>query len=497
MGQNRATTSPPAVEFSVLSFQCSDQRVPYCQDLGSYARGFVASPYDPDSYGNSFLQPNGKIGQTITSGFDTASGFVTGPGAGATIKGGATALGATPGENDFFNSITEALPFNFDDANDGSGADNTNYPLSSIQSMTPQQMGWLERVANYSPWNDVFSIESQETSLVIDIPFENRYLFIPWALGYAWVDGNGFLNRINPIQHPYYPWMRAARIAHIGVRYCGSKLFTQDWDAVGNTAGNSTATTGTARYKLARFTIGFANYPWNFIEDSELVGSAAGAEWCRNTYWQENPTAQMLAAEGGASTLGYPVSLPNTWNADHLYYPAATIGPPPQPGNNFRAAFGTVVPQIRYVLHWKWVPYDYLYSNRIPANLMASVMKLNLGTAFGCFPEGTLLFEPPKITKYVFPIRTAGLVSYLCDVELPFVYMDPPQGLTNASTSVGYGIRGHNLTPNRGDNLWYPSYRSVGTDPVTKMPIYGTDIYSTGLFSYTAWQNMFVQPAGA
>ena len=71
---------------------------------------------------------------------------------------------------------------------------------------------------------------------------------------------------------------------------------------------------------------------------------------------------------------------------------------------------------------------------------MASVMKLKHGTAFGCFPEGTLLFEPPKITKYVFPIRTAGLVSYLCDVEVPFVYMDPPQGLTNASTSVGYGI---------------------------------------------------------
>lgn len=363
----------------------------------------------------------------------------------------------------------------------GNDPSNIDYP----RAIPAAQLRWRERVANYSPWNDVFQMDTQETQLVVDVPFENRYLFVPWVIGYSWVEG-GRVHRINPIRHPYWTWMRAARISHIGVRYTGSKVYMSSGakakgavaDAGGILAGaisavtgmagqwNDTATFGSARYKLARFTINFTNYPWDFKEDSDI--STAADEWKRNTYWQETPTSQMLAAEGGAATLKF----------------CYTDAGGPTVGQTFRANLGTVVPQIRYTLNWMWVPYDYLFVGRIPTNVFAATSKLNSSTAFGSFPKGTLLFEPPVIEKFVYPVRTARYVSYMCNVRLPMIYMDPPRGVGSGD---GAAVRGHNLMPWRVNNLWYPATRPAADGSVS------TDTDTKGLFAYTDQTQMFVK----
>lgn len=327
---------------------------------------------------------------------------------------------------------------------------------------------WLERVQNYSPWNDVFSMEQQETSLVIDVPFENRYYFVPYCLGFSWVDG-ARLRRLNPIQHPYWSWMRAARVAHVGVKYTGSKVYT--------TAHGRGSQFGSARYKLARFTIAFANYPWDFYEDKEIATPAD--EWKRNVIWEQQPTAQMLAAEGGAATLKFAYTAPG--------------GPPA--GTSFRAQMGTAVGQIKYVLTWKWVPYDYAFFKRIPTNLYNAVMKLNATTAFGDFPAGTLLFDPPEITNYVYPVRTRDRVALMCDIKVPFTYMNPPRGITDSAFGGDPRIarqRGHNLAPYRNNNLWYPALRASGA------PTFDSDgNLQNGLFPFHDWSNMFTRPTAS
>lgn len=350
-----------------------------------------------------------------------------------------------------------------DSSNGGNDPDNIDYRL-------PFNLRWLERVQNYSPWNDVFSMEQQETQLVIDVPFENRYYFIPYCLGFAWVE-DGRLRRINPIQHPYWSWMRACRVAHIGVRYNASKQYV---NAIGRGS-----TFGVARYKLARFTITFANHPWDFLEDEDI--KSPGDEWMRNVYWEEEPTAQMLAAEGGSSTLKFAF---DTSGPGELYGP--------KNNTSFRAQFGTPVGQIRYILHWKHVPYDYVFYKRVPTNLHNAIMKLNATTAFGTHPAGTCLFDPPRIVKYVYPVRTKDQVAYMCDISIPYTYMNPTRGIDNVNFEGDpriANVRGHNLCPYRENGYWYPAIRSGKN---VEWDENGNLKY--GLFQYHEWRTMFTQP---
>lgn len=308
------------------------------------------------------------------------------------------------------------------DPNGSNRLENINYPVKSPPASV---LRWVERVGNYSPWNDVFSVQQQESALVVDVAFANRYLFLASVLGFSWVDGTR-LRRVNPKPHPYWTWMRAARLGHAGVRYSGFKTVTS--------AGVS------ARYTHARFTIGFANFPMTFLEDSEVA--TAADEYKRNVVWAEQPASQFLAAEGGAATLAYS-------------YPA-TMGVANDTA--FRAPFGTVLSQIRYVASWKWVPYDYVFKGRIPANIYAALNKVNDAAVLGesQFVKGTMLFDGVKITRYPAPLRFAGGPSVLCDIDLAHLYFDPDRGITGGA---GSEWRGHNLMPYRVDNKFYPAAR--------------------------------------
>jgi hypothetical protein len=354
------------------------------------------------------------------------------------------------------------------------GLSNLVIPGSQTQAFA----NWHERVGDYSPWDDVFSVTEQETSLVVDVPFAQRYLFMAYAVGFSYVDPGMNLRRVNPLAHPYYPWLRVARCSCKGVRFRGKGFVQRNPYAPGISAA-----LGSATYQIARFNLGFTNYPWRFLEDGAIAGPQY--EYLRNTWVEEDPTSQFLAAEGGAAQM---------WYADDY-----TSSGGPKGGTNtttassFRAPFGTIVSQIRYVLHWRWVPYNYAFYSMIPTNLYTAMNKLNQGWFLDNFYPGTCLFEPPKIKKYVAPLQFVGGPAYYCDIDVPFVYFNPPPGVTSPA-QPGYGIRGHNLVPFRGNNLWYPATRAQAASqnggPLVVPP--STAIAQYGLFPYTDESQIFM-----
>lgn len=318
------------------------------------------------------------------------------------------------------------------------------------------QANWLERIETYSPWNDVFRIEQQETELVVDVPWENRYLFLVYCVGYNYVDGNR-LRRVNPVQHPYWTWMRCSQVAYKGLSPNGTKTYL----GVG---------AGVANYKLARFSLGFAAYPWRFYEDSQ-INSSLGQEIFRNVYYEFQPTTQFLSAEGGAATLWKP------------YADDGTIAPSAQ---GFKASMGTPCSQILYKLHWKWVPFDYVFKDFVPTNIYNLMGSVNVNDFYaGSMPQGTVRFDQPEIKTYCSPIRAGQFPEILCDITFNLAYFNPTRKFIGTSETPvdpnqvqvsgnAPAIRGHNLVPRRQDNLWEPATRkpTPGVGPAPAPTLY-------------------------
>lgn len=362
----------------------------------------------------------------------------------------------------------------------------TPLDVNSLDTLAQQvgyiagQANWLERVENYSPWNDVFSCEQQETELVIDVPFENRYLFMIYAIGYnRVVDDN--LKRINPIAHPYWNWMRCSRIAYKGVRFIGHRA----------SLGNSIRT---ADYTLARFSLGFANYPWSFYEDSQ-INSSIGEEIYRNTYYEFQPTTQFLTAEGGANVLVKPY-------VSNAFAPGSLSAT----GTTFKAPFGTPCSQILYKLHWKWVPFDYIFKDFIPVNLYECMEKVNFDPFIvgDSMPQGTVRFGQPEIRTYCSPIRTTQFPEILCDITINLTYFNPLRkfiGPSETKTDPGQlqvsgtapAVRGHNLVPRREDGLWEPATRLRLSTLGIPLPPEEPTIYNQ-LFKYANLFSAFIKP---
>lgn len=344
---------------------------------------------------------------------------------------------------------------------------------ASLEALVGYKAGtkqWHERVENYSPWNDVFSMQQQEAELVVDVPFENRYLFLIYCLGYNYVGADNKLHRINPIVHPYWNWMRCARVAHKGIRFEGKRIFT-------NGGGNA----GVAQYKLARFSLGFANYPWRFYEDSQIDHPETGQEIYRNTYYEFAPTTQFLSAEGGANT---------------LFFPYDSAGNPTANGSSFRASMGTPVNQLRFKLHWKWVPYDFVFKGFVPINLINAMGYLNQASFLNDpnMVQGTLRIDAPEIVTFVSPIRTGSTPELLCDITLNLVYFNPtpffiaaeadrvsPSQVVPANAFAAV-VRGHNLVPDRYTGLWKPSTRKNAAGVVEQPSLYNQMLQYTDLY---------------
>lgn len=347
------------------------------------------------------------------------------------------------------------LPGSIADLTGLNAPSNISYP---VLRPPPGVEGWRERIENYSPWTDAFSVSEHGAQLVVDIPFENRYLFLGRMLGYSYMSDDR-IKRVNPLKHPYWTWLRAHRVALQGVRYDGGKAFSPF------------SPNGVAKYRLARFTVEFVNYPFPFMEDSEITDPAN--EYQRNVSWTEQPGSQILAAEGGRGLL--------------YYANPAGMGLAGTPA--FRAPFGQVVNSIRYELVWKWVPYDYLFVGRIPAGIYKCLNRVNITQFDGQFEAGTLLLDSVKITKYPAPLRVVAGPALLCDVTLSVLFFDPPRGIT---AGTGSTIRGHNLIPFRENHNWYPAVRVPSSFAGGPLP---APIGSNQLFDYMDFGRIFRKAA--
>lgn len=107
-------------------------------------------------------------------------------------------------------------------------------------------------------------------------------------------------------------------------------------------------------------------------------------------------------------------------------------------------------------------------------NIINGIGKVN-NTSFLGFDPGTLLFDSWKPVSRTYPVEPILLglqqwqVPRAWDVQLRFIYFNPPSGMKAAGTISGvpavwpaHAQQGHNLVPHPTNGLWYLAYLCKG-----------------------------------
>ena len=184
------------------------------------------------------------------------------------------------------------------------------------------------------------------------------------------------LNRVLPLNHPFFAWMWATRIQQVqpigpaGMETAGADPFCE--------------------FELARCTIGFQSLPYTVLSDADLlaISTPAGVPDESLRYVEKLTVSQSETIEVQVGAMSYaemPAALATPW---------------------------TVVPARKYqtvdkdVLSWTWhrVAHKYLMTTGtdIPGNLKAARNTVNASTNIGDgswngYPPGTLLFKNYKL----------------------------------------------------------------------------------------------------
>ena len=235
------------------------------------------------------------------------------------------------------------------------------------------------------------------------------------------------LNRVLPLNHPFFAWMWATRIQQVqpigpaGMETAGADPFCE--------------------FELARCTIGFQSLPYTVLSDADLlaISTPAGVPDESLRYVEKLTVSQSETIEVQVGAMSYaemPAALATPW---------------------------TVVPARKYqtvdkdVLSWTWhrVAHKYLMTTGtdIPGNLKAARNTVNASTNIGDgswngYPPGTLLFKNYKLAPVDAPTSPGSLGLPIngppreWKVELQFVYFDPMPDPTVVNPH-----RGHNLVP--------------------------------------------------
>jgi hypothetical protein len=252
------------------------------------------------------------------------------------------------------------------------------------------------------------------------------------------------LNRTVPPRHPLYGSLRCSRITGVKpVRLLGKAT---PLDPV-NMPGASVFPV----HDHYLITCLFTQPKWPMYTDGDLDriyppvvasdGNAYRQEWRRWTCWTETATVESVTREAGSLK----------W--------AEGGGTGPTIGNDFNSPWPRFLQKQELVCRWAQVPaFRGLLSSAAatperPLNLEAGLYTVNDATFRG-YPAGTLLFKGWALTWNEAPYGSddfAGRTpSLTVDVELYFLYFDPPPG---------GATRGHNLAPFSppagGDGLWY------------------------------------------
>lgn len=325
----------------------------------------------------------------------------------------------------------------------------------------------LELIGNDQPGGgDTFGLETAETTLVYLIDWKKARSFIRWMIGFSHASAGApyKMYRENPQPHPRFGWLTAST-----VHLAATAPVSNATDGVPERAPNvpamyaDTEITKTGLYQKCYATVRFVDQPWTFRPDGFVTTHKNEVE--RNCYFTPVPTQEMLSAEGGTAQLKWAQTS------------AAVVGPPavaagPTVGGVIANLFGTLVNKVTFTMNWMWVAESYLSLDPLlfyPRRILECVGHVN-STKFGPFPAGTVLMQPPKFTRFRFPVATFDGLDpfYGWNIQVPLTYFNPPRGVprnaavypTQEAEDLIDGIpRGHRLMPWRTSLLWYEATR--------------------------------------
>lgn len=334
---------------------------------------------------------------------------------------------------------------------------------------------WKERIAAFAPGGgDVFSLDQSEAVLEGDIPWDVRYSFIKTALGYAYVDGNQLVRQL-PIFHPWYDYLTAQSVSVVPYQPDNTSASTLKQDA-----WYPDVAFDQAGYKKARATIRFKQQPYDIFDDDQIETYYDGSleEWRRYCYDVHREGSLEIISQTGR-ILKFAEGVPKTLGA------------------SLPTEIGTFAYKDVIEFKWMWVPKEYVCGVDDPENLALLKIDPCVGrlneTAFLGYPRGTLLLNPPRIERFLWPLMTASDEgsNFGYHITFPFQHFDPPSGV---DPQVYYG---HNLLPWGGRNN-----DNQQSDPSVYGDKFGKWFYATNdgnpsgskavpLLEYAEFRNMF------
>lgn len=336
---------------------------------------------------------------------------------------------------------------------------------------------WKERIAAWAPAGpDVFSLDQSEAVLEGDIPWDVRYSFILAVLGYSTTAGNQLVRHI-PLFHPWYPYLvaQSVSLAPYAVDNSGTEGSFSGLKRLAEDINRQFDYTG---WQYCRATIRFKQQPYEILDDSEIDNYYGGslAEYQRYCYDVDREGSLEVISQTGR-LLKFAEGAPKAVNAE------------------FPSEIGTLA--YKDVINYKWmyVPKEYVCGVANPDNLAflkidPCVGKLN-ATEFLGYPRGTLLLNPPKVERFLWPLRTTdeSASAFGYHITFPFQHFDPPSGV---SPQVYYG---HNNLPWGGRIDAATSATCTGSG-VGKFYYATTDGTTSGscatpLLEYAEFKNMF------
>ncbi len=302
---------------------------------------------------------------------------------------------------------------------------------------------WIEQIGNHSPSTEETAAKFKSASLYAFVPDDPvaYYSFEVGCLGGSYVESDGTLKRVLPIQHPKDPKLRAIRIGGTqGLKFEGRK------DGQGPT---DAALAKYASYNRRLVRVDFAPPAWNIVTDAGVVVDGVAQEWKRNV--SSDPDTKIYIVSRG--------------NTGDFKFAEGVDNDPKGKGFQGEVNFPEVKTDLNLV--WKYVPLDYLAdtSKLFPfaRKVIAAAGKVN-SEEFEGYAAGTLLLLEPRVDKYLSgtlrynnPVTgEAAPPYYMCDVYLPIIHFDPP--------SFSSTYRGHNLKPwLKGSSFMYHLATSNGS----------------------------------
>ncbi len=305
------------------------------------------------------------------------------------------------------------------------------------QTATDGSSFWIEEIANISPAAEEWSAKFANCTLyayVSDFNSQSGYDFINSVLGYAYVEADKTLKRVNPIQHPKYPNLRATRITDSrGIVYTSRSTTPAD-------LGGFLGPQEFAKYNRRLVAVEFAPCPYKLLDGSDIEDSdGKQLEWYRNVVFNVEPNIYDVTIQVGT-----------------FKYAEGAAGNPGPVGPlyvQFPGEVNFLEVKTTLELVWKLVPEDYIMNTvlgeatpgtgeefPVPTKISAAAGKVN-SAIFDKKPIGTLLILEPKIDRYLsgtLRSQDNDTPVFMCDVILPIVHFDP----------ATYGnFKGHNTKP--------------------------------------------------